>query len=344
MPRLADSVKEGISTHLLICGVTKAGKSDYIAQAVKDGFWVIHIDSDNGANTFKQVLKDDLAAQMRVLHIRTENPYEVMRLIAETNVVRWNVTKDAPYKVSGVPGAVQMEPNDLITEIRVNKIPRGVILAVDGWTSVGTGAIKEACKSFQVKWESMGIKSQAVLGEAGTRCTIIAAALQMAPFHVIVHAHGVFYEILEKPEGLIRDNKKQEDMTIKETILIPESCTKPHGYKLGKFFNEIGWMEIDRRERYVLDFKKRFDRIGGGTPGGIGDPRTDYRFSKLFGPPVSYTEDEVAEFWREYPVSAIVSTQAAPSPVAQKPAVPSGDLPSAGNPTGKNALSMMLKK
>lgn len=82
-------------------------------------------------------------------------------------------------------------------------------------------------------------------------------------------------------------------MIIRETTDVIQSTSAPHGATMGKYFNQVGWLEVNRINQRMLDFRVMHGRMGGGTPGDVKDPRTDYRFSKLWGKAPEYPDPSV---------------------------------------------------
>lgn len=338
MPSI-DDMDDVSATHLLLCADTKMGKSDYVANAIRDGFFGIYIDADNGLNTLKKILPPGSDGRKRLKYIRTAKPYYFMMAFVESKgVFRWNLTQDAAFL------SATAKPDDDVVEMWPAKIPPGVLFSLDSWTSTAFDAMEKAATDNSVSLADMKGKGQDVYGDANVRLTTLLQVLQKVRFHTIVQAHAEFYELMEKPPGV--NNVKQKDMIIKDTLMIPKSCSRAHGYGMGKFFNEIGWLIVNRFDKQVLDFRKMKGRIGGGTPDGEGDPRKEFSFKNLFAEPVEFSEEEVSRFYNEYKASEFVAPQAAakaPAPV--NPAVPAGALPTAGNPVAKaNPFSGLLGK
>lgn len=346
MPILSDEGADFAAVHLLLLANTKMGKSRYVANAVKDGFSSIYLDADNGKGTLLEVLGSDKEALSRVLHIPTTRPYLFLRTLVDSKgVMRWNLTRDEPYDRGRV------SPTDMIAELNHAMIPRTTILAVDSWTSVSDDALKSSALTYDVDLDTMSEqKSMSVRGQAGTRCNRILSALQKAPYHVIVQGHTAFYERQEKPTGVAKDSK-MGDMIIKENVAIPYSASKPHGYSMGKYFNEIGWLTIDRTRKIVLDFQKLADRIGGGRRDSAGDPNTAFSFKNLYGDPNPEDAAVLRQLYREFPASELSNATSAnpvdkPATVAKTPDVspaPSGALPPA-TPKAGGLAGLMMKK
>lgn len=252
--------------HLLLIADTKLGKSTYVAQAAKDGFHVIYIDSDNGLSALRHHLQGDIEAQRRVTYVRTDSPAQFLEgFFEEPKLFRWDLTRDSAYT------AMLVKPDTEILEIDIQKLlnSRGIILSIDTWTSVAADAMGFSAEKAKVKLTDMGSEGQGVYGNAYRRVNLLAACLQHAPFHVIVQAHGSIFERFEKPTGKSTREMKQNELTLVEVIEVPLSTSKPHGKEMGKFFNHIAWLKFDHKSfppATYIDFTRSSSRIGGGPP------------------------------------------------------------------------------
>lgn len=102
------------------------------------------------------------------------------------------------------------------------------------------------------------------------------------------------------------DVAKQSAMIVKDNVTVPTSVSRPHGYAMPKFFNEVGWMRVDALGKFVLDFEQKSDRVGGGSPMRKGDPATEMRFSQLFVKPREVPNDWI----RTIPASELKEEEA----------------------------------
>lgn len=265
--------------HLLLIADTKLGKSTYVAQAAKDGFHVLYIDSDNGLSALRHHLKGDMEALGRITYVRTNSPAQLLEsMLDEANVFRWDLTRDAPYT------AMLVKPDSRILEISIPRLlaSRGLILAIDTWTSVAADALGLGAEKAKVKLTNMENESQRVYGDAYRRVNFIAVCLQHAPFHVIVQAHGTIFERFVKPTGKSTREMKQNEFILEEILEVPLSSSKPHGKEMGKYFNHVAWLSLDSRTfpaKTLIDFTRKVGRIGGGPPN-IVAPADEFGFIK----------------------------------------------------------------
>lgn len=343
MPRYTTAQDIAVPVHLLLCGDSKSGKSHYVAKAIIDGFICLYVDADNGAATVRDVFaRENVGPDVlnRFIHIPCQKGiYDFLKEFTEKNKIQWNLTRDIPWN------KLKCDPTDNIVEIHPAKIPRGVIVVFDSWTSVYLACMRTSATNNSVRLESMGLAQTKVYQEAGIRLTQHLDILQVLNAHVIIPAHGQFYERQERPPGIAEDTK-MKDMLIKETIQIPASCSKPHGYQMPKYFNQVGWLVTDRAGRQQLDFRRQYDRVGGGSVNAIGDPNKEFSFKALWDlTPAVLSEEEISQWYKEYPASEIV--EAAPVATPQKPAVATPSTPAASIPgatTASNPLAMMMQK
>lgn len=262
--------------HLLLIGDTKAGKSDYVAQAAIDGHTVIYVDRDNGLSTLQYRLENNPEALKRVWYFNPDNMLEFMKDFVDSSIFRYSTKTRASFITK------QMDPDEEIIEIIPSLIPATVVMSIDSVTSLAFNAVTEKAGKLGIDLMESDRYGREIYGATGYVMTQLMSKFQNVPFHTIFQAHAVAYERKEKPKGVV-GSINEKDMIIKETKMVPVSTSGPHGATLGKYFNQIGWLSVNRVGARILDFTVRDDRIGGGTPGGIGDPRKEYSFAKLFG-------------------------------------------------------------
>jgi hypothetical protein len=335
MTKLSEIPASADPVHLLIIGETKSGKSTFCAQAVEDGWPMIYVDSDNGLSALRRALKNQ-SAMNRVFYFGTEHPADFLDGMLTKAVFRWNLTKDSEYSSSTASSG------DKLVQIYPSRIPKQIILSVDSWSAVALDAMQIGAGDKKTALEDMAIdnKSQQVYGVAGLKLTLLAAILQKVEFHTIVQAHPTTFEKLEKPLNMKLGAVKQGEMIIREVIEVPLSSSKPHGRSLGKFFTDIGWLEIDRADKRNLDFTTKYGRVSGGTINKKG-PIEEMSFSNLFGRPAPYDPSTESQWIRYLTHDEFVAERPA-TPVAPKPAGVSdaGILPS----KPANPMAAFMKK
>lgn len=263
--------------HCLMIGHTKMGKTDWLVQAVIDGFTAIVIDKDNAMATLAHRLRDQpVEVQQRLIYFAPKRMSQFIEGFMSEAIYRHNMRTNERVSF------MDLQPDDRIMEIIPSRIPSNVILNVNSWTSLSNDIIEAKAERSKIDLFDIDKHTREIYGAVGFRATQFAIMLQNAPFHVVVEAHPGVFERKERPTGVVGDVDEKQ-MIIKETVMIPLSVSMPHGFTMGKFFNQIGWFEVDRMGNRKLDFRTIHGRIGGGTPGGVGDPRKEYSFSNLFG-------------------------------------------------------------
>lgn len=249
--------------HLLLIGTTKVGKSTYAADAAIAGFRVLYIDADNGTSALKYRLKDHPEARKRVHVVPTSRPAAFMTAFFQVKKGRlvWNQKLDYQYTAS----LKNQFPDDPAIVLTPSNMPKDLVIVLDSWTALSTNALEMGATNNGVEMIDMKDAMQSVYGDANVRATVVANGIQKHQSHWIVIAHDTFYERWEKPDGAT-GRIKQNEMILQETIQIPSSTSRPHGYSMASRFNYIGWLVLDRAGRVNLDFTRRPDRIGGGPP------------------------------------------------------------------------------
>lgn len=334
MPPLDKVPESHDPTHLMLVADTKMGKSTYAAECVLDGFTVIYVDSDNGISALRHRLKQagKPEAMSRVMYFRTDHPCQFLDELLTKGIFRWNQTQDCTFS-SGMA-----KPDDLMVEIIPSRIPRELIIVNDSWTSTALDAMEIGAADKKTTLETMADSNdaQGVYGKAGMKLTLLCAVIQHCRFNFINLAHPTVYEIYEKPIGRIADTK-QKDMKLLDSIKVPLSCSRPHGNQMGKYFTDIGWIEVNRADVRELDFEVRYKRIGGGRPNRR-DALDKMSFKALFGAPTAVSFDP---FWiREYTATEWKAQQ---KPVATPAGVTAaGTIPS--TPAKPTVESMMMKR
>lgn len=313
----ADHVRERLesdiaaSTHLLLIGPTKTGKTDYVVQAIRAGFECLYIDNDNGEETIFKELKNDVPAMNRITYVKPNDMPLFLENLFQKPVFRYNITQQTEF-VSG-----SAKPDDDILEMVPSRIPQRLLIAIDSWTSAANQMVMQRAKKmgFDPSEADNGNWGRDIYGPVNIRATSILQLIQKAPFHVITMAHETTYEIREKPPGV--GTVQEKDMILKATLRIPMSTSNPHGHGIGKYFSQIGWMEVTKANQREIDFRFIHGRIGAGTPNSRGDPRGNHSFVNLFGKPKPAAEGEPS--WKfEFKASQWAEIQAAKAAAAPK--------------------------
>lgn len=275
--------------HLLLIGPTKFGKTHYSVAAANAGYELLYIDKDNGLTTIrKDATSDGLS---RIHHFNPPSMIDFVEKLLMSEVVRWNTRINDEY------ASRTALPDDEIVEIYPMRMDKGVILVLDTWTSLAWSALEAKAKDLNIDLTDVDKWGREVYGTSGFRLTRIAKILQTSPFHQIVMAHNQYYELKEKPPGIVQA-VKEKDMIIRGTVEIPVSSSGPHGYSIGPYFNEIGHLVLNNLEKRAIDFTLKKGRLGAGTPNAILDPNDAGSWAALWGkPPV---RDPNTKPWIDY--------------------------------------------
>lgn len=293
MTRL-DKTTESVATHLLLMGQTKAGKTHYAAQAAKDGYELLYLDSDHGYATLKQQLKDFPEAMSRVHYLRLPKPKAFLWEFVQTKGFICYSEKLEGLFLAGV----KHNDNDELVLIRPSRIPPNVIVVMDSWSGIASNIVDECAEVLGVDARTAKANTmRPVYGNAGRTATMILKILQFAPFKIITIAHPDMYELKTKPPG--KGKIKEDDMEILKTIQIPLSTSKPHGYSIGKYFTDIGNLRVTATGESELSFKREELQISGGTIGIIGRGKA-VQFAALFGEPPKIERIPTELPWIEY--------------------------------------------
>lgn len=325
--------------HLLLIADTKAGKSTYAAQAALAGFTMVYFDSDNGKSALMNTLQKDIEAMRRVHYFNIENPkefwYHFLRSTTKASL-RWN---SRTHSVWG-PTSMLSQPDDKIWTFDITKIPASWILNLDSWTSLASDALDIGTAS--AKAELLNGVNQSIYGEANSWVTYIANVLQKIPQHLIVQAHGTKYEIYEKPVNVKAGEAKQKEMILRDTVDVPVSSSRPHGYSMGSRFNHIGWLYVDALGNTEIDFTRKTNRVGGGPPNKKA-PSHSLGFDKLVGKvPAKVDQSEYAG-WHVESTHAELLAAIEEAKAARAAAQPTPGTTQAAAPASTGGFSLFKK-
>lgn len=333
LDQMREEYQKGLSKaqHVMIVGAPKTGKSDWAASIALAGGTVIYVDSDNGFATLMERLKHDESALKRVHYFNPADIADFVELLLDAPKVRYNVTRNREFRMADA------DTDDLCELIPSGFINKPIVLVIDSWTTLAYSAVKRKAKQESVDLTQIEKFTREIYGGVGFRLTNIAQMIQLCPFNIVVQAHPDMYEQKEKPPGRVGE-VNEKDMIIKATYEVPMSGSKPHGFTLGKYFTNIGWLEVGLGDKRVLDFSVRRNRISGGSLSGKGDPRKEYSFASLFYggaiPPADLSDSIRYMTVGEFKESLKTKPAAKPAPTTIKPT---------GSPTAVNPLARLGK-
>lgn len=275
--------------HILLLGEEKAGKTTWALEAAESGFNVLFLDGDVGGQRLADLSP---AAQRRVFYMDVSdemvgdlNPrmIETVAELFSSPRFMWNDTKQRLYSRS----KDEHDPEsgaclDEIWEFRPALFDDSWVLIIDSWTTLSYSAMVAKAIDSGVSLADVEKIERNLYSGVGNRLTNIAVTQQKAPCHTIVIGHPTQYEKRKSQDGkTVREALKENDMIVEWTKMIPKSSSNPHGFTLGKFFSDIGWLESDKFGKRKIDFTKTSTRTSGGNLNTKGDPKTDHRFEDL---------------------------------------------------------------
>lgn len=280
MTQLSDMPDIEDPQHLLLIADSKVGKSTYVAQAAIDGFPVIYIDSDNGRSALRKALEGELGASKRVTYFGVSKPVAFMKGFLRSTTAKpfvWNATRQMEYAKANLT----KDPTDKLQIIDATAIPFGAIVSIDSWSSLASDAL--GIGDVRGNAALLSGTDQSIYGDANANLTFIANLIQKVPYHVIAQAHATVYERYEKPTGTLGKDMKQAVMVLRESLDVPISSSRPHAQVMVSRFNQIAWMFIDNLGTVKIDFTRKANRLGGGTPNAVFSLKA-FPFSKLCSP------------------------------------------------------------
>lgn len=289
MPR-GDNMPPSLALiHAMILGEEKAGKTSWLLDAAEDGFFVLLLDGDVAQQRINDLSP---AAKSRVFYMDVSddlvggvNP-RMIDLVADfftATVFLWNDSKQEKYSPRGDPH----DPDsgaclDEIWEIRPARLDHNWVLGIDSWTTLQYSAKLAKAESLGESIADVEKIERSIYSGVGNRLTNIAITQQKTKCHTVVCGHPTQYEKRKSQEGkTVREAMRENDQIVEWTKMIPTSSSNPHGFSIGKFFSDIGWIDVNKTGKRVIDFTKTSARTSGGNLNSKGDPREDHRFSNL---------------------------------------------------------------
>lgn len=289
MPRasmMASASKQPV-IHALIIGDEKVGKTTWLLKAAESGFNVLLLDGDVAGQRLAE-LSDE--AKQRVFYmdisddlVGEHDPRMIEMVASFMTATRflWNDTKQREYSRAKDPHDEESGAClDEIWEIIPSKLDHNWVLGIDSWTTLSYSAMLDKALDLGVDMADIEKADMQHYQGAGNRLTNIAVTQQKAPFHTVIIGHPDQYEKQMNPDKTV-GQAKMKDKIIEWTKMIPKSSSRPHGYTLGKFFSDIGWIESNRAGRRTIDFTKTSERTSGGNLNSKGDPAKDHRFEDV---------------------------------------------------------------
>lgn len=288
MPR-GDAMPPSLTlAHLMILAEEKAGKTTWALQAAEAGFNVLMLDGDVGQQRIKDLSP---AAQKRVYYMDVSddlvgdvNP-RMIQTVADFFVsikFLWNDTKQKPYSTRDPHDPETNACLDEVWEIYPGRLDHNWVLLIDSWTTLQYSAKLAKAADLGVDIADVEKIERSIYSGVGNRLTNIAVTQQKANCHTIVCGHPTQYEKRRSQEGkTVKEAMKENEQIVEWTKMIPVSSSNPHGFSIGKFFSDIGWIDCGITGKRTLDFTKTSKRTSGGNLNSKGDPQVDHRFEDV---------------------------------------------------------------
>lgn len=292
MPR-GDNMPPSLALmHALILGDEKAGKTTWLLEAAEAGFNVLILDGDVAqqaiarlsskakSRIFYMDVGDDLVGEIDPKMIQT-----VADLLT-TPVYLWNDRTQNQYSRVRDPHTANAEgvetADDEIWELRIAKLDHNWVLGVDSWTTLSYSAMLAKAQDMGESISDVEKIERSIYSGVGNRLTNILVTQQKTSCHSVVIGHPAQYEKKKAAAGLtVKEGMKENDQIIEWNKMIAKSSSNPHGYSMGKYFSDIGWIDVDKWGKRVINFMKTSERTSGGNLNSKGDPKLDHRFEDV---------------------------------------------------------------
>ena len=289
MPRGNDMRDDMVTAKLLLLGDAKAGKTEYALKAAEAGFNVLLMDGDVAVQTITAV---DPAARHRIFVMDVSDRLDsgidprMIQIVADfftSSTYLWNDTQQKAY--SRAKDAHDPESGaalDEIWEFHPAALNHHWVVVPDSWTTLAYSGTLAKAEDMGVSVGDVEKFDMNLYAGVNNRLTNMLAVIQKAKCHFIVPGHPAQYEKTRSPDNSnAAEAGKMKNRIVEWTKMIPKSSSNPHGLTMGKFFSDIGWIDILKSGKRELSFKATSDRVSGGHLDGKGDPRGDYKFSEL---------------------------------------------------------------
>jgi hypothetical protein len=278
MPRLSDDSAPPPIFHVLLIGDPKTGKTDWSAKAAEAGFNVLYLNGDVALPTLSKLKPE---AKERLYYIDVHG--DMIQIVADllTGKYLWNDTQTKRYNSVKDAKTEDGMAADEIWEFRPTLLDHNWVMVIDSWTTLSYSAMEAKAGEMGVDLGDIEKVERSIYSGVGNRLTQILNIIEKMPCHVIVIGHPKQMEKTKAPEGKTQKEIREIDRTVEWTKMIPQSSSNPHGLSMGKFFTDIGWMEINAGNKRKLNFKSLHDRVSGGHFDAIGDPREEHSFVSL---------------------------------------------------------------
>jgi len=289
MPRGSNLTADQVLMKALILGDPKAGKTEWALKAAESGFNVLYMDGDVAAQTISAIAPE---SRDNIFYLDVADKLdggieprmiEAMSDFMTASRLLWNDSKQRVY--SRVKDEHDPESGaclDEIWEFRPAKLNHRWVFVVDSWTTLSYSAMLAKALAEGIDLADVDKIDRSLYQGVGNRLTNMLSTIQKMPCHVIVIGHPDQYEKRKSQSGVtVKEGLKENDQIIEWTKMIPKSSSKPHGLTMGKFFSDIGWIDIDKFGKRKINFTITSERVSGGHLAKAGDPRLEGSFASL---------------------------------------------------------------
>lgn len=288
MPRGNALAPEHKLLKALILGDPKAGKTEWAMKAAEAGFNILYFDGDVAGQTVEAI---DPKARERIFYLDCADrldgglePRMVDTCTAFFTSTRfiWNDTKQALYSKTKDSHDEEGRALDEVWEIRPSRLDYNWVFVLDSWTTLAYSAMVAKAIAEGVDLAEIEKIERTLYQATGNRLTNMLATIQKMQCHVVVIGHPRQYEKRRSQEGkTVREAMKENEQIVEWTKMIPASSSNPHGLTMGKYFSDIGWIDVDKFGKRKLDFGITSTRVSGGHLTTKGDPRVESSFASL---------------------------------------------------------------
>lgn len=286
MPRGDNLTPAQVTGKYLILGDPKAGKTTWAVEAALAGFNVLLMDGDVAVQAIQQLPAE---AKQRIFYMDVSDRLEggidarMIRVVSEfftSSKFLWNDTKQEPY--SRMRDSHDPETGaalDEIWEFRPSRFDHRWVIVLDSWTTLSYSGMLAKAEDSGVDLADIEKADMSLYAGVGNRLTNMLATIQKARCHFIVIGHPSQFEKTKSPANVKAGEVKQKDRIVEWTKMVPKSSSNPHGLTMGKYFSDIGWIDISQTGKRELNFAVTNQRVSGGHLVGKGDPKTDFSFA-----------------------------------------------------------------
>lgn len=338
MPRGNNLTPDQIVAKLMILGDPKAGKTEYAMKAAEAGFNVLYMDGDVAAQTLSAIAPE---ARDRIFYMDVSDSLdsgidprmiEVVASFFTSSKFLWNDRTQREYSRAKDPhDSTTGACLDEIWEMRPARFNHRWLIVLDSWTTLSYSAMVAKSVDQGINLADIEKADLNLYAGVSNRLTNMLATIQKAKCHFIVIGHPAQFEKTKSQENMsAAEAGKPKNRIVEWTKMVPKSSSNPHGLTMGKFFSDIGWIDVDKFGKRKLDFDVTNQRVSGGHMTGKGDPRGDYSFANVvrkIGGTIPTPSDDLGEGLIIHPAGTFIPAAAVAkaNPLAKPASTPLND-------------------